>query len=434
MTVFDDILVELRAAFEGVSPDLARQIPILLNRDLNGKVRLIVDSKLEPDIGAVNALRAIAADLERRLGRHAFPVSKAIIFEPDFPSLFERELKFKLDCEANTWVVDRLITGRDWGVVSARQTTPPRVTFFAIKGGVGRSTALAATAYSLAEQGMRVLILDLDLASPGLSSSLLPLERRPLYGIVDWLVEDLVDNADEIATDICGQSLFSRNGEIFVVPAYGREPGEYINKLGRAWMPKLRSDGSQEVWTQRLARLLLELEARWMPDIVLLDARAGIDDVAAACVTDLGAGTILLFAIDGDQTWDGFKLLFRHWRQVSSIENIRDRLQLVAAMIPDARSDDYISTLIEHGWDLFTNELYDEIPADQASSGSLWNFDKDDDSAPHFPLLVRWDSGLSAMTNLHGRLLEFEGDLIKAVFGDLITGISRMIAADKEVP
>lgn len=65
-------------------------------------------------------------------------------------------------------------------------------------GGVGRSTAVAVTAWRLAQAGKRVLVLDLDLESPGLSSALLPAERLPMYGITDWLVEDLVNNGELI--------------------------------------------------------------------------------------------------------------------------------------------------------------------------------------------------------------------------------------------
>ncbi|HEY1693162.1 MAG TPA: AAA family ATPase [Polyangiaceae bacterium] len=47
----------------------------------------------------------------------------------------------------------------------------PRVTFFGIKGGVGRSTAPVALAKRLAEKGRRVLVVDLDMESPGPTSS-----------------------------------------------------------------------------------------------------------------------------------------------------------------------------------------------------------------------------------------------------------------------
>jgi MinD-like ATPase involved in chromosome partitioning or flagellar assembly len=159
----------------------------------------------------------------------------------------------------------------------------------------------------LAQQGKRVLVLDLDLVSPGLSSSLLPEDRRPTFGITDWLVEDLVDNADTVLADMVGTSTLSHDGEIYVVPAHGREPGEYIAKLGRAWMPKVGAGGAHEPWFKRLDRLLTRLEQDKQPDVILIDSRAGIDEVASACVTGLGAAGILLFAIDGEQTWSGYQ-------------------------------------------------------------------------------------------------------------------------------
>src|SRR5215467_10709582 len=42
------------------------------------------------------------------------------------------------------------------------------VTFYSYKGGTGRTTALANTAWILAGNGKKVLVLDWDLESPGL--------------------------------------------------------------------------------------------------------------------------------------------------------------------------------------------------------------------------------------------------------------------------
>ena len=44
------------------------------------------------------------------------------------------------------------------------------LTDFSFKGGVGRTTALVATALTLARNGQRVAIVDLDLEAPGLST------------------------------------------------------------------------------------------------------------------------------------------------------------------------------------------------------------------------------------------------------------------------
>ena len=141
------------------------------------------------------------------------------------------------------FVLDRLAVEGNWSRISPLTSSVPRTVFFSIKGGVGRSTALAATAWALAEEGKRVMVLDLDLESPGLSSALLPKDRRPLFGITDWLVEDLVNNGDIVLQNMVAQSSLSHNGEILVVPAHGINPGEYIAKLGRVWMPKMEALG-----------------------------------------------------------------------------------------------------------------------------------------------------------------------------------------------
>ena len=47
---------------------------------------------------------------------------------------------------------------------------PAIVLFYSFKGGVGRSTALAATASHLASNGDQVVVLDADLDAPGVAS------------------------------------------------------------------------------------------------------------------------------------------------------------------------------------------------------------------------------------------------------------------------
>ena len=93
--------------------------------------------------------------------------------------------------------VDRLVTGRDWWTVSDSLHTesPGRCTLFSVKGGVGRSTTAAVLAWHLSRKGERVLVVDLDLESPGLSSAMLDAHARPKFGVTDWFVEDLVGQA-----------------------------------------------------------------------------------------------------------------------------------------------------------------------------------------------------------------------------------------------
>ena len=69
-----------------------------------------------------------------------------------------------------------------------------------------------------------------------------------------------MDNGMAVFENMVAKSGLSHDGEIYVVPAHGDEPGEYVSKLGRVWMPKI--GGARESWAMRLNRLLLELEKR----------------------------------------------------------------------------------------------------------------------------------------------------------------------------
>ena len=70
------------------------------------------------------------------------------------------------------------------------KNAPVIVLFYSFKGGVGRSTALAATALHLASGGERVAVLDADLDAPGVGYLLAGHDRSTAqWGIVDYLLE-----------------------------------------------------------------------------------------------------------------------------------------------------------------------------------------------------------------------------------------------------
>lgn len=137
-------------------------------------------------------------------------------------------------------VVDRLANS-NWASITRKQKVR-HGSCSSIKGG-GALDRPGCHGLEAAQLGKRVLVLDLDLESPGLSSSLLPPDRQPTYGITDWLVEDLVFNGDTVLESMIATSELSRDGQIYVVPAHGADAGEYIAKLGRVWMPKVVSAG-----------------------------------------------------------------------------------------------------------------------------------------------------------------------------------------------
>lgn len=431
MSTFDLILPNVSDILSNHASALPTIGRIIVNRDLNGRVRLVVHDSVHSNAIAKQELDCIAHELHERLDCHAYPAENAVLYESDIDAIIADTQIFPLEGFDCVHVVDRLASEGNWTSIAPESSGVPRIVFFSIKGGVGRSTALAASAWALAQSGKRVLVLDLDLESPGLSSGLLPFERQPAYGIADWLVEDLVDNGDVIFKEMTATSTLSHDGEIYVVPAHGQDPGEYVAKLGRVWMPKLTVDGTNETWSQRLSRLIGMLESRWQPDVILLDSRAGIDEVASSCVTDLGAHLILLFAIDGEQTWSGYRILFQHWRKSGTVKKIRERLELVGAMIPETDTVGYFAGLRERSYDLFMEELYDEIPPGKIT-GDHWNFDETDEGAPHYPWEVRWHRGFAALRSMHARLASVDDQEVNSVFGILIRNLENITTMEEK--
>ncbi|WP_124302012.1 KGGVGR-motif variant AAA ATPase [Pseudomonas chlororaphis] len=430
MKTFDQIIPELRDILRAHAGVIQRIAPVYVNRDLNGRVRLVISAAWQSDDEVSAVLAVVAQTIHEKLGRHAYPLEQALLYESNIESVVLGAPIFGLEDVPGVWLIDRLATQSNWSTIApAASTGASRIVFFSIKGGVGRSTAIAATAWSLAQVGKRVMVLDLDLESPGLSTSLLPVDRRPKFGITDWLVEDLVDNGEEVLESMVASSGLSHDGDIFVVPAHGADSGEYVAKLGRAWMPKVTSEG-RESWSQRLQRLTTMLEERWSPDVILIDSRAGIDEVASACVTDLGANLVLLFALDGDQTWSGYRILFQHWRTTGVVREIRERLQIVGALIPELGGAEYVDSLRQEAWSLFAEELYDEVAAGTTATGDTWSFDSADEGGPHFPWTIRWNRGFNSLRTVHSRLHGIDMAEVRTVFGQVIEGVSSVVEGE----
>ena len=426
--MFDSVLDKLCSFFKRNEEILCHVGAILINRDMNGRISLILEAGIEKDTAAQPALDLIRSLLPTELYPHVVSADNVILFEQHLEAVKNGLPTFVLEArDLDITCVDRVVSGVEWSrSVPSAPGMSPRIVFFSIKGGVGRSTALAVTAHALAEDGKKVLVLDLDLESPGLSSALLPEDRRPTYGIVDWLVEDLVDNGGAVFEEMVASSLLSHNGDIRVVPAHGSDAGEYLSKLGRIWMPKRCSNGAQETWIARLRRLLTALEINEKPDVVLIDSRAGIDDIASACVTSLGARRVLLFSIDGTQTWQGYSVLFEHWQRYALTRELGNRLQVVAGLVPELNSKEYIKNLCEHAHMLFTRYLYEETPPTGITS-EYFNFEETDQSAPHYPWGILWNRSYEALYSLHGTVNLIEPNRAELAFGELLNGIKNLL-------
>ncbi|WP_131766016.1 P-loop ATPase, Sll1717 family [Candidatus Protofrankia californiensis] len=186
--------------------------------------------------------------------------------------------------------------------VEASLDPPVVVTFYSLRGGVGRSTALAYAARILAREH-RVLCVDMDLEAPGLAA---------LFGVEEALTDGqgvvpLLVNIDLGAEPDITEHLVrvDRDAELYLLPAglptpnYARQlaqidPAAYyredFNPL-RALMSRIRS-------------------LRLSFDVILLDARTGISPLSAPLLFDLADLAVVAF-FPHPQSFRGTRALVR---------------------------------------------------------------------------------------------------------------------------
>ncbi len=393
---FDDMRRRVSEALAGAeTPD----VDIYLVRNLFGKLRISVSDVVEENENHCAALERLAGKLTEALGARGYPADDGVLYVSDSLLSEVKDTAQRLEGFRNVFWEDRLVTGNDWWTVGnpPRKGNAKRWTLFSVKGGVGRSTTAAVLARYLADEGERVLVVDLDLESPGLSSAMLEPDARPEFGVVDWFVEDLVGQGDCVIEDMTASPGWAHNlkGDARVAPAHGADPGEYLAKLGRVYM-----DRRDDPWAGRLGRMLdgLEKRTRFDPTVVLIESRSGLHDIAAATVTDIDAD-VLLFATDSESSWADYGILFRHWRESGLATGIRERLSIVSALTPPKDTPAYLDRFKERAWELFREHLYETLDPSSGVDGGF-SFDLQDANGPHSPMPILWNEGLAAGTSL----------------------------------
>lgn len=241
-------------------------------------------------------------------------------------------------CGQSLIFLDRRMVGADWLLPPKARSAIPRIAFVSIKGGVGRSTALAVMAAHLSARGQRVLAIDLDLEAPGIGTMLISPDAMPKYGTLDYLVENGISGIDEdFLENARGRSFLGAGGaQVAVLPAFGSETIEHaaggLAKIARAYLEDVRPGGGTVSLTDQIREMIERFEATGDYDVVLVDGRAGLHETTAAVVLGLGAET-LLFGIDEPQTFIGYKLLLSHLASYegTEYEDWKQRIQFVNA-------------------------------------------------------------------------------------------------------
>ncbi|MCZ4125926.1 KGGVGR-motif variant AAA ATPase [Streptomyces sp. H39-S7] len=180
------------------------------------------------------------------------------------------------------------------------------LTFYSYKGGTGRSMAVANIAWILANNGLRVLVVDWDLEAPGLHRYFHPFlpdpELRSSPGIIDLLwafaeaAVDPDDPADDLPDDPAWYEQYAQVAPYAVSVQYDAFPGAGTVDLVPAGRqnPSYANLVSAFDWDDFYDRLggggfleALKRDMRSGYDYVLIDSRTGLSDTASICTVQM---------------------------------------------------------------------------------------------------------------------------------------------------
>jgi hypothetical protein len=242
-------------------------------------------------------------------------------------------------------------------------STPPILSFYSYKGGVGRTTALASIAIQLARAGKRVLAIDFDLEAPGLGSIFPPPGGvTPEIGVVDYLMEHPVCGATFPIGDLSyifddPAVVGDGGGEIHVVHA-GVVDANYLETLARINYSRI-STGDQPP----LPDLLKQLRTTIHPDVVLIDSRAGLHDIGGLALSPL-VHRHILFGLDSEQSWRGLQFAVRHLGAERVMRDLEQQeCVIVHCMAParlDAVREASVQRYLERSYEVFSADYYDD--------------------------------------------------------------------------
>ncbi|HEY6494225.1 MAG TPA: FxSxx-COOH system tetratricopeptide repeat protein [Trebonia sp.] len=191
------------------------------------------------------------------------------------------------------------------------------VTFYSYKGGTGRTMALANVAWIMASNGLKVLVVDWDLDSPGLHKYFHPFLDSKLVaatpGVIElindylWVAAEQMDQPGDWrrqyarilphAVSVNWEG-FPRGGTLDYVSA-GRQNRDYSSSLTSIDWDNFydRLSGGQFIDALRD-----DMQAHY--DYTLIDSRTGLSDIADICTVHLPDILVDCFTLN-DQSIDG---------------------------------------------------------------------------------------------------------------------------------
>ena len=400
-------------------------------RDAFGRLTFVASNPIASD-------KLSAAIQKISLVMKPYVNSDRVILTPDHPGatrvLADRRLLYDsiwLDDKRliEIAILDRRIVGADWLDAPSPQRAdgPPYLVFTSLKGGVGRSTAIAVLAAHLAANGKDVLVIDLDIEAPGIGTMLLSEDRQPRFGLIDLLVEDGVGGLDDEMFQNCiGVSdLTQGRGLVHVVPATGmacfHEPENVLSKLSRAMVETPQAERAPKSVRSRARAIIDNISGRRKYDAVLINSRAGLAEITATALLGLGAD-IFLFGVDLPQTFEGLRYLFSHFELLPPPDRAIDWREKIKMIHAKAQSSPQaVAGFRERAYELFANYLYE---IDEGEDPFTYN--ADDPDAPHYSWPIYLDSTFSEFDPIANPTF-MQSSVYRGAFGDFLEAMTARL-------
>ncbi|MFM8358099.1 MAG: KGGVGR-motif variant AAA ATPase, partial [Verrucomicrobiota bacterium] len=263
--------------------------------------------------------------------------------------------------------------------------SPAIVAFYGFKGGAGRTMALAHVAMLLAERGLRVAALDLDLEAPGLHIALgAPEPTDERKGVVSLLHEVMSSGAGQPARVLDHVDVLAARegvGKVLLMPA---------GRISRRYLAQIEELGSN-LWHAAEVSPLDRIFDGLRPevDVILVDCRTGFNGMSASILFHHADVAVILFPLS-EQVWSGVDVLLKAAASARTNRGGRPGLLFVPSMVPPGpsgqeKTERYLGKL---------GEAYDRILGRAAVDAE----DEDVDGAvvPWLDGGICWDLRLSA--------------------------------------
>lgn len=409
MTTFDQVLPELLRLCEE-DAESRRQIGrYCVVRDVRGRVRLVV----EPTPTVTPPLDALTSKLAQNLGKYFVPpiisskaggelqrLARELLdrtmdsWPSGWPTAYRDVLGGEKGVEApSRWTGIERTIGKEawlstkppkppWPLIPGR--TPPIITFHSFKGGVARSTLVGAYAVHKAAAGKRVAVVDLDLEAPGAGHLLAAGATR---GVVDILVDHMATGRlDRDSASGHSRLGHAADGRITVFAA-GEVNDTYLQKLARLDYSSAEPGADNPVGTA-VSALLKSVKNDF--DIIVLDSRAGLHDLAGISLHGLAHVDVLVFR--------GTEQHFSGLGQTLRMLGLREPkpIVLVETFLP-AGDQELFERRREKSagrvYDLLLEHMYEDDPPQLADVGAL-----------HDVVPIRRKEWLDALDSLAGKV------------------------------